>query len=91
MVTNQIVAAFFTEHKRVYDDGKYIDKQNPSFGNVVNTMKTLDEVFSDTPFYQFHHAKIENFIRNADRYYRLHIRSNLRTGSHVSKTQLRAI
>ena len=53
--------------------------------------ETLDEVFSDTPFYQFHHEKIENFIRNADRYYRLHIRSNLRTGSHVSKTQLRAI
>jgi len=91
MVTNQIVATFFTEHKRVYDDGKYVTKQNPSFGNVVRTMETLDEVFSDTPFYQFHREKIESFIRNADRYYRLHIRSNLRTGSHVSKTQLRAI
>ena len=91
LVTNQIVATFFTEHKRVYDDGKYIDKQNPSFGNVVRTMETLDAVFSDTPFYQFHRERIESFIRNADRYYRLHIRSNLSTGSHVSKTQLRAI
>ena len=89
-VTNHIVATFFTEHKRVYEDGEYIFKLNPSYGHVERTMEMLNEVFSDNSFYQFHREKIKRFIYNADRYYRLHIRSKMVDGGFVSGTQIQA-
>ncbi len=89
-VTNHIVATFFTEHKRVYEDGAYTFKRNPSFGHVERTMERLDEVFSDNLFYQFHREKIKRFIYNAGPYYRLHIRSKMVDGGFVSSTQIQA-
>ena len=41
-------------------------------------------------FDQFHRKKIERFIENSDRYYRLHIRSKMVDGGYVSGTQLQA-
>ena len=88
-VTNHIVATFFTEHKRVYEDGAFIFKRNPSYGHIERTMERLDEVFSDNSFYQFHREKIKRFIDNADRYYRMHIRSKMVDGGFVSGTQIK--
>ncbi len=88
-VTNHIVATFFTEHKRVYEDGEYIFKLNPAYGHVERTMERLDEVFPDNSFYHFHREKIKRFIYNADRYYRMHIRSKMVDGGFVSGKQIK--
>lgn len=89
-ITNHLVAAYFTERRRVYEDGAYVIKRNPLYCNVERTMSRLDTLFSDTAFYRFHRNKIKRFINNADRYYRLHVISSLDQGGYVSKAQLKA-
>ena len=90
-ITNYLVATYFTEHTWVYEDDAYSSKRNPAYINADRTMHRLDTLFSDTAFFRFHRKKIERFIKNADRYYRLHMISRLGEGGYVSQTQLKAL
>ncbi len=90
-ISNVIVATYFTEETRVWVDGEATLGHNPAFGSIKRTMKELDARFSEAFFYRFHREKIERFIVNADRYYRLHTESRLRQGQYVSSAQLEAL
>lgn len=90
-IANLIVATYFTEETRIYEGGELIPEYNPTFGNVDRTMAVLDESFDDAYFYLYHRSKIESFIRNADRYYRMHMEHQLRDGKYVSEVQRQAL
>ena len=90
-ITNHLVATYFTEHTWTYEGQVYNSKRNPAYSNVTHTMHRLDTLFSDAAFYRFHRKRIERFITNADRYYRLHMTSRLDEGEYVSEAQLKAL
>ncbi|QXD15838.1 hypothetical protein GQ464_002495 [Rhodocaloribacter litoris] len=90
-ISNQIVSAYFTEETRVIEDGEARLGHNPSFGSLTRTMERLDQSFGETFFYRFHREKIERFISNADRYYRLHTEDRIRQGQYVSAVEYEAL
>ena len=90
-ITNYLVATYFTEHTWTYEGEVYNSKRNPAYINVNHTMHRLDALFSNAAFYRFHRKRIERFITNADRYYRLHMTSRLDEGEYVSEAQLKAL
>ena len=51
-IANQIVATYFTERTRTYENGTSQMAFNPSFGNAEATMEALDAVFGDAFFYR---------------------------------------
>ena len=90
-ITNHLIATYFTEHTWHYEGDTYSSKRNPAYVNVNRTMNRLDTLYANAAFFRFHRKKIERFINNADRYYRLHMMSRLDEGEYISKTQLKAL
>lgn len=89
-IANQIVSTFFTERIGVNTNGTYALELNPCYGNFGRAMAELDKLFDDRPFYRFHRQNIEAFIRNADRYFRLHVTMQRERGGFISETEMQA-
>ena len=84
-LANLIVSTYFTEQRMLYTEEEPILGYNPCFGSAQKTLEKLDAIFADAFFYHYHRPKIERFIKNADRYYRLHLERRISEGSYVSK------
>ncbi len=90
-LANHIVSAFFTAQTRIEGREGAELAHNPAFGSVPRTMARLEKAFRENFFFRFHRAKIARFIRNADRYFRMHVDARLEKSEYVSKTEREAL
>lgn len=90
-VANRIVATYFTKEVGLQTNGSYRLGRNPYFGQFEKSMDRLDAELSDVMFYKYHRKKIEQFIMNADRYFRLHMGFQMERGAYISKTERQAL
>lgn len=90
-ISNMIVSTFFTEQIGKRTNGHYTLSRNPFYGSFDKTMDALDFRFGDLVFYKYHRSKIESYIQNADRHYRLHIRAQVERGAYVSGVEKEAL